>query len=199
MQGLRKRKEIWLLALVLIGFVALVMVARSGGGDPPDSSTGKALPSKPFRLRADGRKIGFSIQGADMTVPVRRDATVGYVDNVISEGNAIGLTGWAVTGDLTRPADAIVGFVGRKAVGAVKPAGERPDVAKYYSDPSLTNSGFVLRVPSRSLDCAVRADGLGVFAATRKAATPLQWLGDVGRKIDAACRRDRALRATARH
>lgn len=180
---------------MLLTAVLTLGIAACGGAldtasQPGSNPQGVPLPTETFRQKADGKTIFES----GSPVPITRDAATGYVDNVIPEGRFIGLTGWAASADLTGPADAVVGFVGKKAVAALKPTGERPDVAEAYDNSALKGSGFVLRIPARSLDCAVRAEGLGVFGVAGGAATPLQWLGNVGMDVANACRQDRASR-----
>jgi hypothetical protein len=168
------------------------MVACGSTADPSSlggaSSRGLPLPTSTFHLK----KTGKTIMDSGKKIAVEPTAVIGYIDGAISEERGgkqmVSLSGWAASADFSRPANAVVGFVGRKAVAALKPTGERPDVASGYDKPGLKGVGFELSVPTRSLGCSVRAEGLGIFGIAGNEATALQWLGDVDQRISEACK-----------
>lgn len=148
---------------------------EDGGGDE--------LPVAGYRLGGSGKYIVTP----EARVDVAPDGAVAYIDNAIPEANEISLSGWAASANLNRPAKAVVAFVGQKGVVALRPSGERQDVADGYEEEGLKNSGFLLRVPGEALDCAKPDAGLTVYAISGSSAGPLEWLADTERTVNAYC------------
>jgi hypothetical protein len=119
--------------------------------------------------------------------PLVPGAVSGYVDYATVEGDVVYLSGWAVTGDQTRPADRAIGIVGGKEVAGAEITGDRPDVVRALSEPSLAKSGFVLAVQRSALKCGARAAGLEVLGALERSATPLPFVGNSSERLEEAC------------
>lgn len=168
-----------MLAILLMAVsLALGMSACGESTDTTSSSTtsstsGNRLSAGAYHLQDGGKTIVES----GRQIPVKPKSVAGYVDNAIPAGKSIGVSGWAVSADLSGPADAVVAFVDGRAVAAQEPTGERADVAKNYGRPELERSGFGLIVPVKSLNCTAPAQGLEVFGITGGTASRLDWLG----------------------
>jgi hypothetical protein len=182
-------------ALSATTFLALCITACGGAvdvGNTPSLSTNASsntdsLPTGAYRRRADGK-----IVVAGHPVPIKSKSVTGYIDNVTSDDKQISLTGWTARANLSAPAEAVVAFVGKKAMASLKPAGDRPDVAQGYDKPGLEQSGFVLGIPMRSLNCSIPRRELVVFGIADGKATPLAWLGDTRQHADSKCKGDNA-------
>jgi hypothetical protein len=101
--------------------------------------------------------------GKNSSFTVKKGVVRGYVDSAKVEGNAVLLTGWAASHDLSQTADQAVAQVGGETVVEAVPAVERADVAAYYGKPALKHSGFLLRIPLSALECSAPAGGVQVF------------------------------------
>lgn len=172
---------------------ALVFVACGQVGNSYSlegtSSRGVPIPASGFYLEGDGK--GINLQSGNR-VSIEPKSVVGYIDNAFPEQgqgtDIVSLNGWAASANLGQSADAVVAFVDGQAVAALRPTGERPDVANGYEKPGLEGIGFVLSVPVSSLDCAAPNDGLRVFGIHGTRAAALAPLGNVEQIIASACR-----------
>jgi hypothetical protein len=190
--GICKHRAGKSLAILLVTALLALGISACGGSTDTNSlagpnSRGVPIATNPFHLQEGGK----SILDSGSRVSVDPKAVTGYIDGAIPEKrenvNVVSLSGWAASGDLSRAAEAVVAFVGTKAVAALKPTGERPDVAEGYNKPGLKRIGFVLSVPVASLDCSAPAEGLQIFGIVGKGASALTLLENVGQIIASAC------------
>jgi hypothetical protein len=177
--------------VVLLAFGASIPLAlASCGGDgvpSPSGEEGASSPSSgsiPYRLTKDGKALAGP---GGKRIPLRSGAVGGFVDNVIPEGDAINLTGWAAAGDNSGPAQQVVGIVGGAGVGHARPISKRPDVVKEYGEAAIEKSGFTLFLDTATLECSATAGGLTVFGIADGVAGPLAFVGSSEGELDAVC------------
>ena len=170
----------------MVGALALFAVLAIGlsacaSEEPADNDAGASSVEGSYRLGEDGGTlIGDSSQG----LRVRSGAVAGFVDNVIPEGDAVNITGWASTADHSAPAELVVGIVEGRGVSETTPSAERPDLVKAFGTKAIERSGFVFFVETSALDCSARAGGLTVFGVVAGEASPLQFVGNSRRELE---------------
>jgi hypothetical protein len=192
-----------LLTAVAAALLALGVCACGGSNGTPTTAGGEtsdpleydnpSLPLGTYHLQVDRKAIverpvtSEKTTSGEHLLPITPKAVIGYVDQAIPQGKRITVSGWAAPPDLSRPADAVVVFVDTKTIGAVKPTGERPDVAEGYNRPGLKRSGFAITIPLQSLDCSASDQGLNVFAIVGKTASPVDWLANTRQIVAEQC------------
>lgn len=160
-------------------------VSLGGGGSAASGNAGDTGAAAASYRLADGGKALVDADGTRIPIDAKR--VTGYVDSAQSTGEFLDMSGWAAPADLSRPADVVVAFVGRKSVASAAPSGPREDLVEGYNRPGLEKAGFVFSVPKGAMNCAAPSGGLKTFAIAGNAAAPLEWLADVGDQATAAC------------
>lgn len=150
----------------------------------PSTPTAAAEVASNYRLVNDGRTV---IDATKQRFLVDSKLITGYADNATGDGNALSISGWAAPADLTRSADVVVAFVGKRSVAAVAPSLDRPDLVDGYDRPGLAKAGYALSIPKSSLNCGKPDGDLTILALVDKSAGTLKWLGDVPKVVSSAC------------
>lgn len=147
----------------------------SGGGDPVEAVVRQLLgcrafpslgcfPSSALRRRVAGRlwPTRRPIRLDESSLPRCRDGGAGHVDDVLlgSNGNAV-IVGWAADMVRVGPAKAIHVFVNGLWRGEGSVGQPRTDVAEYYKDQRLEQSGFLVKI---RLDGEKEAAALSVYS-----------------------------------
>ena len=157
------------------------------GSSGDSNSRGKSLAINEFSMAANGETVIDS----GKKIPITSGAVTGYIDNAIPEvrdkKKVVSLSGWAASSDFSQPANAVVAFAGQRAVAAVEPTGDRPDVASGYNKPGLKGIGFVFGVPLNSSVCSPNAPKLQVVGLADGLASSIQWLVDTDKIVPSAC------------
>ena len=131
------------------------------------------MPDVLRRVSSDLQPLGLPyirLSAQELVAAVQRngpggDGTNGFLDRVVDLGDGrLSLAGWAILKDRSRPADCVL-VVWQDTNGSVKPIsvlpvnGERPDVAKALTNPSVLNSGFNSEISKENIP------GSGTIAA----------------------------------
>lgn len=167
-------------AALAIACAALALgLAACGGGETTVTVT-ETVASAPTEGGGGGEKT--SPEGGE-----EGGAVTGYVDNVASNSEAIALSGWAGSADLTEPATRVTVLVGGKEIGGAVPAVKREDVVEALGKPGLLESGFELTVPRSVLECGAPAAGIEVIGSLGKKESVLLFGEGIKGRIEAEC------------
>jgi hypothetical protein len=164
------------IAALVAASTALALAACGNSEDTPTAkgsgtSSGEQTTMRPVETK-------FSLEPG---------AVRGYVDSARVEGEAVVLTGWAGSSNLSAAAQQVVGKVADETVAEAVPAVERRDVADFYEKPGLKQSGFELRVPISALKCSAPAGDLKVFGILDGSGSELPLVEGTKGELSEAC------------
>jgi hypothetical protein len=132
----------------------------------------RGLGGQPVRIA--GKMI---LLGNGSRLPIVSGRVRSFIETSQMAGNlakpAAQLTGWAASVRESRPATAVLVFSSGRFLGAVAPTISRPDVARFFHDPALRVSGFILNVPLPAPPAGSRTPGLRLFALSQGVVSPM--------------------------
>ncbi len=166
-------------ALSALALCSLALGACGGGATTTVTVTEPAAEAPAARPKDQ--------KGTDKTVTEEAGAVAGYVDNVVSEGEALTLFGWAASPDLAEPASKVMAVVSGKTLAEAVPAIERTDVVEALGKPGLKDSGFELHLPTKALDCGSPAAGIKVIGELGERSGPIEFGEGMKKKLGEAC------------
>jgi hypothetical protein len=104
----------------------------------------------PARLR--GTLTAGTVTVGSRRARIARGAVAGNVEQVIKNGGAANVTGWAADVGAGAPADRVLVFSHGRLLGWTHPLISRFDVAALYKNPALLFSGFSVFVAAKDVD-----------------------------------------------